>query len=290
QKAPSTDSQFSRRRLQDMADQLRKALNVKDRRYRLKVYRSCFVAQECVDYMVEKEFVSTREEAVDLAKRMQEELSLFYHVTNDHNFKDGYLFFRFDSAVLDGSFSETRFISNEGSSLSASDMDDQSLATVARKLQLGVKVKDRVYRLKTYPRCFVGCEAIDFLLQARLATSREDAVELGRRLMDELKLFTHVTRGHSFEDGYLFYRFSSEGSDGPDDSMRSGLSGVQEESSSHFDESLAETSANSEVLVNELTCECLNEVALDLKRGVRIKDRMYRLKVYRNCWIGTEGQ
>ncbi|KAL3921620.1 MAG: hypothetical protein SGILL_002658 [Bacillariaceae sp.] len=290
QKAPSaTNSQFSKRQLQDMADQLRKGLNVRDRRYRLKVYRSCFIAQECVDYMVENDLVATRQDAVDLGRCMQEEQSLFYHVTNDHKFKDEYLFFRFDSAISDGSYSETRETSHDAGSVSASDMDENNLATVARKLQLGIKVKDRLYRLKSYPRCFVGCEATDFLVQARFASSREDAIELGRRLMHELKLFEHVTQGHTFEDGYLFYRFNNHATDALNDSIDGGLSGKLEESiSTGIGESIPESDSTDLAAVAELSREFLSEVALDLKRAIKIKDRMYRLKVYKNCWVGTE--
>ena len=203
QEVQSAISTLSRIRLREIADELRKGLIVKDRRYRLKTYRSCFVAKEAVDFMLEKKFVNSREEAVQLGRSLEEELRLFFHVCNDHNFTDGYLFFRFtprvDSAMND-SFSGSRNVSNSCSD-SWNDKEGTNLHIIARKLQLGVKVKDRKYRLKTYSSCAVGCEMVDFIVQARFAASREDAVEIGQRLMDEMQLFEHVTADHPFRDG-----------------------------------------------------------------------------------------
>lgn len=69
----------------------------------------------------------------------------------------------------------------------------------------GVKIQDRAYHLSTYPRCFVGSEAVDWLSD-RCRLMRADAVRLGQRLVDE-KWIHHVTDDHPFKDGYFFYRF-----------------------------------------------------------------------------------
>ena len=69
----------------------------------------------------------------------------------------------------------------------------------------GVEVRDRRYNLKTYPSCFVGREAVSWMMQT-LKISHEDALELGQRLIDD-KWIHHVTYEHPFRDEYLFYRF-----------------------------------------------------------------------------------
>jgi hypothetical protein len=51
-------------------------------------------------------------------------------------------------------------------------------------------------------------DAIDALVENRLAKTRKEAVELGRNLARELGLFHHVTGDHAFCDDYLFFRFS----------------------------------------------------------------------------------
>jgi hypothetical protein len=63
---------------------------------------------------------------------------------------------------------------------------------------------------KMFPACFVGCEVVDFLVQPRLASSRDEAVELGRQVERQLNFFHHVSFDHAFKDEYKFYyRFVS---------------------------------------------------------------------------------
>ena len=71
----------------------------------------------------------------------------------------------------------------------------------------GVEIKNRVYKFKIYPQCFIGSEAVDWL-KKQYNISRSDAIELGQRLRDE-KWLHHVCDEHDFEDGYFFYRFLS---------------------------------------------------------------------------------
>lgn len=63
---------------------LKQNLEVKDRRYRLKMYEKCFVAAEAVDFLVESDICPTREAAVELGKYLQGQKGLFRHVTGEH--------------------------------------------------------------------------------------------------------------------------------------------------------------------------------------------------------------
>ena len=86
--------------------------------------------------------------------------------------------------------------------------DDKDLLTdIATQFRAGVELKDRKYHLTTYQNCFVGREAVDFLINNGLANSRDEAVLLGQSIMTELSLFEHVTRDHEFKDDYLYYHF-----------------------------------------------------------------------------------
>jgi len=89
-------------------------------------------------------------------------------------------------------------------------MMNMSLTEISEDLKLHVPIQDRKYRLKTYKDCFVGNEAVDYLIQAGHAETRSDAVELGNILMSNLYSFEHVTRDHEFKDESLFYRFLAE--------------------------------------------------------------------------------
>lgn len=68
----------------------------------------------------------------------------------------------------------------------------------------GLDIRDRVYRLHRYERCFVGREAVDWVTR-HLTVSRSAALRIGRQLM-ALGLMRHVLDEHDFEDADLYYR------------------------------------------------------------------------------------
>jgi hypothetical protein len=71
----------------------------------------------------------------------------------------------------------------------------------------GVARTERRYRLKWYADCFVGSEAVDWIVQG-YGLSREDAVAVGQRLLDG-GLLHHVVKEQPFRDGFFYYRFSA---------------------------------------------------------------------------------
>ena len=68
----------------------------------------------------------------------------------------------------------------------------------------GLDVRDRIHRLRSYGECFVGREAVDWLVRHQ-RVGREEAVRLGQRLA-ALGLIRHVLDEHDFKDAELFYR------------------------------------------------------------------------------------
>lgn len=72
---------------------------------------------------------------------------------------------------------------------------------------LGVPVRDRTWRLRNVPLCFVGSQAVDWLIVHKYAKTREDAVSIGARLLSEGE-FSHVQQEHPFKDAKIFYRFA----------------------------------------------------------------------------------
>ncbi|MEM8674127.1 MAG: mechanosensitive ion channel domain-containing protein [Cyanobacteria bacterium P01_G01_bin.67] len=69
----------------------------------------------------------------------------------------------------------------------------------------GLNITGRRYHLSYYPSCFIGSEAIDWIVKQQGFT-REEAIELGQILI-ERGIIHHVTDEHPFQDSYLFYRF-----------------------------------------------------------------------------------
>ena len=77
-----------------IATKLAKMLDIKDRRYHLRQYKSCFVCSDVIDVMINQRMVNSREEGVELGIALQKQLNLWQHVVDDHVFSDNYLFFR----------------------------------------------------------------------------------------------------------------------------------------------------------------------------------------------------
>ena len=80
------------------------------------------------------------------------------------------------------------------------------LDEIAKQFRQHVKLEDRTYRFKKYKQCFVGKDAVDYLVTSGAANNRNDAVEVGKALQ-ALYIFEHVLRDHEFKDENLYYRF-----------------------------------------------------------------------------------
>ncbi|KAJ7543861.1 hypothetical protein O6H91_09G056300 [Diphasiastrum complanatum] len=88
------------------------------------------------------------------------------------------------------------------------DPQDKALDEFAEtvvKLRERIHVKDRFIKYRLFNRCFVGSEAVDFLVEDQ-KLSRIEAVDYGRKLAAK-HFFHHVLQEHLFEDGNNFYRF-----------------------------------------------------------------------------------
>lgn len=72
----------------------------------------------------------------------------------------------------------------------------------------GVEIKTRRYKLMLFQRCFLGNEAVDWIVK-KVKVSREDAIALGQKMLDK-GIFQHVSEEHLFKDEPLFYRFNED--------------------------------------------------------------------------------
>lgn len=80
---------------------------------------------------------------------------------------------------------------------------------VAEQLRAGVEIKDRRHYLRVFKNCFVGSDAVAFMVSSGMTSCAEDAVALGNALLDA-GLLAHVVRDHDFQDKALFYRFTAD--------------------------------------------------------------------------------
>lgn len=106
----------------------------------------------------------------------------------------------------------------------------QMLDAVAADLRSNMEVRDRKYHLRTYGRCFVASDAVDYLVNndsaayaGELIETRQDAVDACRALQVVGRVFEHVvSRDKVFADSYLFFRFVGDHEEEDDDEEEDG--------------------------------------------------------------------
>jgi len=87
-------------------------------------------------------------------------------------------------------------------------MTQDDIDHLSEKFKQGVVIKDRRWYFKIYPACFVGNEAVQWFIKEGKCKTKEEAVLLGQKLMDE-GIFCHVVEDHQFENAKLFYKFNN---------------------------------------------------------------------------------
>lgn len=78
-------------------------VDIYDRSYRFRTYEMCFVGSECVTWLCKHGNIS-RVEAVEFMQKIQNMYAI-RHVVDQHMFADDYLFFEFQTPILEFCFS-----------------------------------------------------------------------------------------------------------------------------------------------------------------------------------------
>lgn len=228
--------------LERLATEFRKNVTTTTNTYHLKRYKQTFIGSDAVDYLVNSSNAKTRKDAVLLGRELEEKLSLFRHVKGDHPFKDDHLFYRYNDKEF-------------ATSLSSLSTSSEKLDEIAEALKQNLDVKTRRYYHKVYKDCFLGSDAVSYLVEAGYAPDRSSAVELGRDLANFCHLFEHVERDHELKDEELFYRFLY-------------------------------TEDNSPIL--DLDTDALRPLARQLVNDLKVSSHRYRLRVYKDTFSGEE--
>ncbi|KAI4879045.1 hypothetical protein NFI96_029251 [Prochilodus magdalenae] len=168
---------------------------IKDRRHHLRTYPNCFVAKELIDWLMEHKEASDRDTAIKIMQKLLDQ-SIIHHVCDEHKeFKDMKLFYRFRKD--DGTFP----LDSEAKVFMRGQRIYEKLMNTENSL-LQTRAEEGV----SYERTLVASEFIDWLLQEGEMPSREEAEQLGRRLLEH-GIIQHVTNKHHFTDGGLLFQF-----------------------------------------------------------------------------------
>ena len=74
--------------LEELAKEFQMNVDIQDREVGDTVYPQCFIASEAIDFIVNSEYSTSRDEAVKLARALQNRFHLFEHVSEDYCFDD----------------------------------------------------------------------------------------------------------------------------------------------------------------------------------------------------------
>ena len=90
-----------------------------------------------------------------------------------------------DATTSLGEGSDTITLRSQTSPSSKRELTEElrGAATRMKNQETGVALKDRKYMLKKYPACFTGRDAITWLVENDIATSRETARQMGNLMM-----------------------------------------------------------------------------------------------------------
>ncbi|XP_076826923.1 DEP domain-containing mTOR-interacting protein isoform X2 [Brachyhypopomus gauderio] len=168
---------------------------IKDRRHHLRTYPNCFVAKELIDWLMEHKEAPERDTAIRIMQKLLDQ-SIIHHVCDEHKeFKDMKLFYRFRKD--DGTFP----LDSEAKVFMRGQRIYEKLMISENSL-----IQTRAEEGVTYERTLVASEFIDWLVQEGEITSREEAEQLGRRLLEH-GIIQHVSSRHHFSDGDLLFQF-----------------------------------------------------------------------------------
>uniref|UniRef100_A0A087Y0B3 DEP domain containing MTOR-interacting protein n=1 Tax=Poecilia formosa TaxID=48698 RepID=A0A087Y0B3_POEFO len=168
---------------------------IKDRRHHLRTYPNCFVAKELIDWLIEHKEASDRDTAIKIMQKLLDQ-SIVHHVCDEHReFKDMKLLYRFRKD--DGTFP----LDSEAKVFMRGQRLYEKLMNTENNL-----IQTREEEGMAFERALVASEFIDWLLQEAEMPTREEAEQLGRRLLEH-GIIQHVTNKHHFVDGPLLYQF-----------------------------------------------------------------------------------
>lgn len=169
---------------------LQKNLSIRDRSYRLKVYKDCFVASEAVSLLLQLTDSSiARAAAVAVYQRLVDEKIICHVCDPSKRFADDYLFFRF---VTESSAGTTNL---------------ESLLAAAKA---EIKLRDVRQGKETVTNCFTGHSAIAWL-SAREEIGRPEAEKMLQKLVDRGDIEAWADPSLPMTNDSTIFRFAEDG-------------------------------------------------------------------------------
>ena len=190
--------------LQKICQQFEAGVNLIEKKHPLRRRPDyIFSGSDAVSYLVDRGYAASRSVGLTIGRRLAYEFALFEHISMDFDLMDkSDEFYRF----IPVDKREVVTLCEEAASNAKGQDHLYNIDYIADVFEEGVEVGPNVFHYRTYNDTFVGRDAVSFLVNHRLARSRQDAVRVGNLLL-ERGIFRHCSGNHQFKDKFLFYRF-----------------------------------------------------------------------------------
>eukprot|EP00180_Rhodochaete_pulchella_P003491 Plantae.Rhodophyta-Rhodochaete_pulchella.ctg6007.p2 GENE.Plantae.Rhodophyta-Rhodochaete_pulchella.ctg6007~~Plantae.Rhodophyta-Rhodochaete_pulchella.ctg6007.p2 ORF type:complete len:118 (-),score=21.21 Plantae.Rhodophyta-Rhodochaete_pulchella.ctg6007:99-425(-) len=82
-----------------------------------------------------------------------------------------------------------------------------SIPEMAERIMANIEIKDRRWKVRTFKDCFVGSDAVSYMVKSDLAINEFEAVDYGTDMI-RMGLVSHVTGSHkALRNDDSLYRF-----------------------------------------------------------------------------------
>ncbi|CAM9237604.1 unnamed protein product [Chrysoparadoxa australica] len=253
--------------LRRLSGYMRGALDIRDRQIKLRKYEQCFSGAEAIEWLMGHGIADSVDEAVGIGTLLVSR-GFAMSATGDYSeMRDDAVFYRFTEKIAPAETGASRRVRRDAIALCA-------------KLRQEVELATKMHNLREHKECFLGTDAVAWLVKANLADSADDACQMGSMLMD-LGLVRHIGHTQRFKNEKLYYEFTKKEDDD------SGDEGSIEAETSF---AAAQTPTRGEVEMRERQARVQELVARmqDPAQGLNIKDHWYRLRRFPKCFVAAE--
>ena len=94
--------------------------------------------------------------------------------------------------------------------MSAASASSSELAGIAQVMRTHIEIRNRSWMKRVHRDSFLGSDAVDFLVTQGFADTRNQAVLLGTRLIQEGLIRNITGKKKKFKDAYFYYRFTDD--------------------------------------------------------------------------------
>eukprot|EP01104_Vermistella_antarctica_P015664 TRINITY_DN5192_c0_g2_i1.p1 TRINITY_DN5192_c0_g2~~TRINITY_DN5192_c0_g2_i1.p1 ORF type:complete len:619 (-),score=131.39 TRINITY_DN5192_c0_g2_i1:80-1936(-) len=183
-------------------------VSIRDRKYRLRTYKTCFVGSDTTKWLM-KYMNCGQAVAVAVGQRLIDNGYIRHVVDLEKPFLAEKLFYRFDQSALRST--ARRSTSGLLEKLPASEVltIPDLVALMRRRGGAGVSVRNRTYHLRTYKNCMICRDVLSWMMIHLPVRSRSQALTICNKMVDE-KYIEHVCDAQAFADEYLFFRWTEK--------------------------------------------------------------------------------